>query len=272
MGYRVVLKPLMVGLAPLLASCGQQTMNKVLIQNGTNGHAPFVSQIESSAGDSLAFCTGAWIAPQAMLTADHCVRGKDLIEYYPLSGPNEGVALVGRGVLLHPTPLNCMQKTLHEREICLERESLDVALVIFRQAAAPATVPLLRSAGALPPRATIYGYGTTQCGTATERVLYSDREVQKLNLPLASPTAQHYTMRFAIQPQGAVGQVCQGDSGGPWIDEQTGALFAVTSAGAQFADGTSRLYGAAWESVSPALLAALKNENVKAAFAGERRQ
>lgn len=227
-----------LALLTILMGCGTsgEGDSKVLVQGGLGAEIPAVVQIEASRGNALSFCTGVFVARNALLTADHCLRGRDMVSYYTPAGDEK----VGRTIFLHDAPKDCAKALNPDK--CVNEELLDMALVVFGENVAPATLPLLSTPAAPGAAAQLVGYGATECDSSAERVLFTGRKAAKLEknldtIPSGSTARLTSSVTFV---KGARSVMCRGDSGGPWIDKATGAVFAVMSSNLTYVDGRSR--------------------------------
>ena len=254
-----------------IASCGlkPESESRVTIQSGvTDFNSPAVAQIEGIAGERFGFCTGTWIAPNAILTADHCLRGNVETIFYPEGGEHDGIPQSGRVELVTPTKRQCADLLPKNLEDCLAQNYFDVGVVIFGKKLAPATAPLLETPPNVGESFSILGLGATNCESGTERVLWTGRKPGRLEVLVGAPLLVRAVTRFASFVEGAQARPCPGDSGGPFLDRKTGGVFAVTGLVANMADKSTRVYGTTLSAVSNELREIIRRNQLLVRYVG----
>lgn len=178
------------------------------------------------AAEGMAICGGTLVAPAMVLTAAHCVTGRQPGELQVVAGREDLMSPGGEiravtAIWIHPFYTDA-------------RAGQDVAVLRMALPLALPVLPLATPTDALfhgPGLATTaLGWGTTTEGGFPSRYLL------KVTLPLVDnpacqlllPGFDGQSMLCAGVPQGGV-DTCQGDSGGPLI--AAGKLVGVTSWG-----------------------------------------
>lgn len=194
---------------PALALAGRPA---AAIVGGADADAGGAVMVLNSAGG---VCTGVVLAPDAVLTAGHCVAGpKALRVHY-------------RGADGTPVLVDVAARTVHPGydagAAAGRRRSIDLALVRPAEPLPGRFAPVLLSAA--EPRVgetlTLAGYGAARPGDARSTGTYHS---------VAVPVIEPYgPSRILVWMQGGRKTgACQGDSGGP-VAQPDGSVLAVTA-------------------------------------------
>ena len=167
----------------------------------------------------VSFCTGTLIAPDAVLTAAHCIVPGTRSVAVIFGEEGSTVNLFARTVHVHP------------KYIPISAENTfaavnDVAIIKLRQTSEVAPLPILAQQEVSDgDEMAIFGYGLDEEGTLDFEDLKSGE------MRIASVTEDHIIANF----DGDGSNTCQGDSGGPAVlsTSQGPALIGVTSSGAR---------------------------------------
>lgn len=172
-------------------------------------------------GPAAGFCTGIVVAPQAVLTAAHCVPpGAELRIHYRDAG-GAPVLLPVAGVLRHP---GYRAEAIARRERSIDLAVLRLASPLperFRPAALGS-----QAAARVGEPFRIAGFGLAREGEAS-----SSGRLREASLAARAPLSD--VLLWAVDPAGHGAGACTGDSGGPVLDG-SGSVVALTlwSAGA----------------------------------------
>lgn len=160
-------------------------------------------------------CTGVVLAPDAVLTAGHCVAGPEAlrVHYRDAQGTPVLVDVAARAV----------NPGYDAGAIAGRRRSIDLALLRTRDPLPPRFAPA--TLGAAEARAgetlTLAGYGAARPGDPRSTGTY-----RRVEIPVIEP---YGPSRILLWMQGGRGAgACQGDSGGP-VTGPDGAVLAVTA-------------------------------------------
>jgi secreted trypsin-like serine protease len=184
---------------------------------------PWAVALITSASDS-AYCGGALIAPDKVVTAAHCVSGYSPGSIRVIAGrtdlnSTDGVQRLVVRSWVHPRYKSPM-------------EGDDVAVLFLDQAVPYSAVPLETDQGAYRPgtSATVLGWGyTAERGPSSSELRSAQVPVvADSNCSAAFPQYNAQMMTCAGDPQGGV-DACYGDSGGPLVAD--GRLIGLTSWG-----------------------------------------
>ncbi|GJE40109.1 S1 family peptidase [Methylobacterium persicinum] len=160
-------------------------------------------------------CTGVVVAPDAVLTAGHCVAGAKALRVHYRS--TEGA----------PVLVDIAARTVHPGydagAVAGRRRSIDLALLRTAEPLPPRFAPA--SLGTQEPRAgetlTLAGYGAAKPGDPRSTGTY-----RSVAVPVVEP---YGPSRILVWMQGSRGTgACQGDSGGP-VAPPDGTVLAVTA-------------------------------------------
>ncbi|MCA1673597.1 MAG: serine protease [Actinobacteria bacterium] len=192
-------------------------------QSASTAQHPWMVALTTSASES-AYCGGALVAPDRVVTAAHCISGYPPSSVRVIAGrtdlrSSEGEELLVQQVWIHPGYRSPTQGN-------------DVAVLALDRAVPYGTVPLETDPGAYQAGtwATVLGWGYTAEHGPSSPVLRSAQ------IPLISDTDCTATYRefdsqvmvCASDPRGGV-DACYGDSGGPLVAD--GRLIGITSWG-----------------------------------------
>ena len=159
-------------------------------------------------------CSGVVVAPDAILTAAHCVTGATDYRVHYRDADGRPVLLEPSGLAVHPG--------YDKGAIVGRRRSIDLALVRLA-APLPARFRTATLSAASPGKGepvTFGGYGVSREGEAR-----STGTFRSVELPAIEP---HGRSTILVWAQGAAGAgACEGDSGGPVASG--GGVAAVTS-------------------------------------------
>lgn len=172
-------------------------------------------------------CTGTMIAPNKVLTAQHCISQDGRFEGYPVTatGIVYGEATDNRFIAAKRIDLMAGYVESNDRLFN------DVAVITLSRDTALPTLPVLLSQDPeIGSAGWIYGYGQTQIGS--EDVPDSAIDFTDLNagvMRIEEVTPNHVFVKYA----GSGSNVCFGDSGGPLVYMLDGepVVVGVTSQG-----------------------------------------
>lgn len=158
-------------------------------------------------------CSGLVVAPDAVLTAAHCVTAaSDYRVHY--KGPD------GAAVLLEPAALS-VHPGYDRGAVAGRRRSIDLALVRLANPLPFASAELAGVAEGRGSAVTVAGYGVAREGDGR-----STGTFRSVDLAIVEPYGRSTILLWAKGPAGA--GACEGDSGGP-IASPDGAVVAITS-------------------------------------------
>ena len=208
------------------------TARQAIAGGQTDSENTAVFGIVTVQGGGIGFCTGSLIAPNLVLTAQHCVAQLD--SEYVLCGETQFGRTIGTGSLYFTPDTRVSQNGAFygAREIIVPPGGddvcgYDIALVVLTENVPTSVASPLIPRIDEPVRAgevyTAIGYGTTGSGggSGTRRIL-SDLRAE-CNGPDCPRWARLADTEFA----GDSG-TCQGDSGGPAIDVDGRVLGALS--------------------------------------------
>lgn len=214
------------GLALLAAPMAAGSPAEPLIvggQTSTTAEHPWMVAL-TTASSQAAYCGGALVAPDRVLTAAHCISGYSLSSIRVVAGrtdlrTDEGEQRLVRDVWVHP---GYRSPTTGD----------DVAVLVLDRPVPYATVPLetSRSAYRAGTLATVLGWGYTSERGPSSPVLRS-AQVPLVADDDCSAIFREFnpeTMVCAGDPYGGA-DACYGDSGGPLVAD--GRLIGITSWG-----------------------------------------
>lgn len=167
--------------------------------------------------DRGSVCSAVVIAPDAVLTAAHCVTGASAYRLHWRDGNGKPVLEEPRRIVVHPD--------YHADAISTRSRSIDLAIIQSRQALPSAFVPAMLPDARQPPSPkdsllTVMGFGI-----ASETKLDSEGTLREIRLPVITPYGQG---KILIWLEGKNGQgTCTGDSGGGMFDKDD-HLHAIT--------------------------------------------
>jgi hypothetical protein len=202
------------GLAPvLLGALVALPVPALAIVGGTEDAGPLSRAAIMVLSSRGGMCSGVVIAPDAVLTAAHCVTGAADYRVHYRDADGRPVLLEPSGLAVHPG--------YDKGAIAGRRRSIDLALV---RLAAPlparfGTATLSTATLAKGESLTFGGYGVAREGDAR-----STGTFRIVELPATEPFGRSTILVWA---RGAGAGACEGDSGGPIASH--GAVAAVTS-------------------------------------------
>jgi Trypsin len=160
-------------------------------------------------------CTAVVVAPDALLTAAHCVAGasEHRVHYRDESG--QPVLIAPKAKALHPG--------YDAGAIAARRRSIDLALVRLPEPLPARFQTASLSAAGAPSGSSLAfgGYGVAREGDAVSTGTY-----RTVRLPLVEP---YGPSRILVWAKGQGAGLCEGDSGGPVALGGGGAVIAVAT-------------------------------------------
>ncbi|XP_078360420.1 MAM and LDL-receptor class A domain-containing protein 1-like isoform X2 [Oculina patagonica] len=218
--------PTTAGTPPPQGSCGIRPQTRIVGGVAAkHGDWPWQVQLRTTSG--FPYCGGSLVYPQWVVTATHCVRGKQPSSIVIRLGAHRRVNTVGTEqdikvikVITHPS---------YHKPVSY---SHDIALLKLEK---PATLnryvnlvclPNTVAAPANNTRCWITGWGRLASGGATPDYLQevSVPAVSRARCDKAYPGKIHDSMVCAGLDQGGIDS-CQGDSGGPMVCETGGKFY-----------------------------------------------
>jgi S1-C subfamily serine protease len=160
-------------------------------------------------------CSGIVVAPDAVLTAAHCVAGAGEFRVHWRGEDGQPVLIAPAARAIHPAYV--------ANSVAARRRSIDLALLRTPSALPDRFRPVALSTSA-PARAdaiALGGYGVAREGDAR-----STGTFRSVGLSAVQPYGPSTILLWASGPRGA--GACEGDSGGPMTDG-SGTVVAVTS-------------------------------------------
>lgn len=225
-----------------------QTHSQAIQGGEVDREHPSVVGLVMTSGYSIGTCSGTLIAPNLVLTAQHCIASTST-EYIRCGYTEFGATRTPRGVYVTTqTYLSNDARNYHEvveihtgekDDVC----SNDIALLVLAdnvsEDEAPALVPRIDSPTERGEYYTAIGYGHTGDGggSGVRRIL-DNRVVQ-----CEGRECPYYTQVEDKEFLGSSG-TCQGDSGGPALDNKGRVLGALSRGAGQCESSTySAVYG-----------------------------
>ena len=202
-----------LALIACLAPCGTQALVGESSKGGAM--APHVVMVLASRPSGAGFCTAVVIAPEAILTAAHCVAAaKDTRVFIKIEDTN--VFIQPSAISVHP---DYKSQALRTRE-----RSIDLALIKIGQELPRWIKPVdfderPQQIGA---RYGIAGFGVTKEGAG------ESAGILRWGVLVARPPLSKILLWAEGSKQKGLG-ACEGDSGGPVFALDTSALLAITS-------------------------------------------
>lgn len=200
------------------------------IVNGTESQAqPAIGMIYQQNGDHLFLCTGTFVSSNTMITAAHCFPFGTDIAYVPGTSWDltdaTVVAEIGRSAIRSIKTI-VSPVLLHSGDGIASTDSQkDLAVVIFPDGTAPATLPILRRAATDGEAVDLYGFGRTEIdevhaastpGTRTIKRHGRNQIAKKDELKSSYPNT--LLLFGAASGKGSTGSLgSNGDSGGPLL-------------------------------------------------------
>ena len=179
--------------------------------------ARHVVMVLKRSGTAAGFCSGVVVAPDAVLTAAHCVAGEKDTRVHFKDAAGKPVLMEVAQVARHPGYVADGQKT--------RRVTIDLALVRTR-APLPATFAPATPDGArtilVGDRFRIAGFGLTREGDAA-----SSGTLRRVDLKARAPLSQ--ILLWTQEANGAKAGACTGDSGAPIFSADDTTVVAITA-------------------------------------------
>lgn len=182
-------------------------------QDGGDGAARAAIMVLNSRGG---VCSGIVVVPDVVLTAAHCVAGRDQIRIHYRGPDRQPVLLEPAARVTHPGYV--------ANAVASRRPSVDLALVRL-PAPLPGAFATARLSDAVPRReapVSLGGYGVAQPGDAR-----SSGTFRTAALTVVEPYGPSRILLWASDPRKAGAGACEGDSGGPMSDP-AGLVVAVS--------------------------------------------
>jgi len=204
------------------------------IQGGVNSDVPAVMGMASIQGRGFGICSGTLIAPNLLMTAQHCVSSD--VPDFILCGLSEfGTNINDSQIYLTPDPQISRRGTFFQtlevvrppggNDVC----GFDIALLILDsnvpESMARPIIPKIDIAATPGDQYTAIGYGHTGSGSGSG----TRRQRENQFVTCVGETCPSSVRLTEMEFYGDEG-TCQGDSGGPAIDAE-GRVFGALSRG-----------------------------------------
>jgi secreted trypsin-like serine protease len=211
--------------------------------NVAPGALPFVVAVTYQTSNSSYLCTGTVIAPNAVLTANHCGYDEDTSQQVPASA----YTIYTKTTRLDTPDPGAEQKSVasvHTFAPLDQSATGDVAVLML---STPTTVPPVRLATAADnslyaekASAVVAGWGASSYGDPYGKQLVQGDEALKATWECTRNRSFVPAVALCAAPPGTRGSLCNGDSGGPllastasgWVEigvtSETGGLFCGT--------------------------------------------
>ena len=168
-------------------------------------------------------CSGVLVAPQAVLTAGHCVpKGRQIRVYAPTSDASSPHLIAPLASAVHPGYVSNAPGT--------RRRSVDLALLQLPEPLPASYAPATLASGEAPgagEAVLVAGDGLSEEGRGS-----SSGKPRSATLSVIEPYGRSRLLLWAVPAEGAKAGACAGDSGGGMLTNAT-ALVAVIA----FAEG-----------------------------------
>ena len=185
------------------------------VVGGQEGSSPLARSAVMVLNSRGGVCSGVLVAPDAVLTAAHCVAGSGEFRIHWRGDDGQPVLIPPAARVVHPL---YVANSVAER-----RRSIDLAL-LRTPTDLPGRFGPIALASAAPAKAepvTLGGYGVSREGEAR-----STGTFRTVGLSVVEPYGRSTILLWASGARGA--GACEGDSGGP-IADGAGSVAAVTS-------------------------------------------
>lgn len=214
-----------VALAAFAAPMAIGSPEPLIVGGEPKGIAEFPWMVAlTTTGSDAAYCGGALISPDRVLTAAHCVSGYSLSQVRVIAGRTDLSSDDGEERAI----LNAWVHPGYRSPV----EGHDIAIVLLNQAVPYRVLPMETDPGAYRPGtpATVLGWGYTSERGPSSPVLRSAELALVEDSDCAATFSEFnpQTMVCAGAPYGGV-DACYGDSGGPLVAD--GRLIGITSWG-----------------------------------------
>jgi secreted trypsin-like serine protease len=198
---------------------------------------------------SAQFCGGVLIEPDVVLTAAHCVVGRD---------PRSVQALVGADRLCIGEPLDGIRRAATRIDVHTQYDRatgrFDLARVTLDEPVRAEWVRTVEPASGAAKKGVVLGWGVTpgtgmpSCRLMRTSVRTLDQESCRASVGVEGLTFDPDSMFCAVGADPGHGEACVGDSGGPLIsgnDPREGAVIGIVSWGRGCGPGLPGVYARA---------------------------
>jgi hypothetical protein len=233
------------------ANAGTTTKSCMAVVNGSETQGlPAVGLIYQRKNGKTATCTGTFVSPNTMITAAHCFPFGSSTSYvagsnFDLTDP-DALAEVEQRAVRSLKAIVSPIKIYEGNGIASNESYKDLAVVIFPDGTAPATMPILSRAAQHNEPADLYGFGRSAIDDGGETIPGDDHSIKRhgrnrvvRRTDLKGMYPETLLLFGEASGNGTQGSLAShGDSGGPLVIE--GSIAGIAST-ASLTDGVDEL-------------------------------